>query len=62
MILSQAQIRSEVKKKTIKFDPPLQDSQWGEASIDLRLGRKFTKFRPHSGITFSMADGISALH
>lgn len=29
--------------------------------MDLRLGLKFTKFRPAPGVTFSMAQGISAV-
>src|ERR1700749_5102358 len=61
MVLSQPQIREEVEKGNIRFDPPLVEKQWGEASIDLRLGYKFTKFRPQKNVIFSMADGISAL-
>lgn len=61
MILSQQQIREEVEKEEIKFDPPLQEKQWGEASVDLRLGLKFTKFKGMDGVTFSMAQGIGAV-
>lgn len=61
MILSQPQIKAEVGKGAIKFDPPLEDRQWGEASVDLRLGVKFTKFRSANSVTFSMAEGIGAL-
>lgn len=61
MILSQPQIRECVEKGEIKFDPPLQDRQWGEASIDLRLGFKFTKFRPSDSAIFSMAKGLTAV-
>lgn len=61
MILAQPEIREEVGKGTIRFDPPIEDRQWGEASIDLRLGYKFTKFRQAKNVIFSMADGISAL-
>jgi len=61
MILSQAEIRKEVANGKIKFEPPVEDRQWGEASIDLRLGLKFTKFRPSPGVTFSMASGIGAI-
>ncbi|MGA7710454.1 MAG: dCTP deaminase, partial [Rhizomicrobium sp.] len=53
--------REEVDKGAVKFDPPLEDRQWGEASVDLRLGLKFTKFRAKKGVTFSMTEGISAL-
>jgi len=61
MILSQPQIREEVEKGAIRFDPPLEKRQWGEASIDLRLGLKFTKLRKADGITLSMAKGIGVI-
>jgi dCTP deaminase len=61
MVLSQLQIREEVEKGAIRFEPPLEAKQWGEASVDLRLGYKFTKFRPNKNVIFSMADGIGAL-
>jgi dCTP deaminase len=61
LILSQPQIRECVEKGDIRFEPPLQDRQWGEASIDLRLGFKFTKFRQSESAIFSMAKGISAV-
>jgi dCTP deaminase len=61
MVLSQPQIREEVERGGIRFDPPLVEKQWGEASVDLRLGYKFTKFRPQKNVIFSMADGIGAL-
>lgn len=61
MILSQPEIREAVDKGEIRFDPPLEESQWGEASIDLRLGHKFTKLQKADGVTFSMAKGIGAI-
>jgi dCTP deaminase len=61
MILSQPQIREAVDKGEIKFDPPLEERQWGEASVDLRLGRKFTKLMPAPGATFSMAKGLGVI-
>jgi len=61
MILSQPEIRAEVQKGNIRFDPPLEERQWGEASVDLRLGLKFTQLKPAKGVTFSMAQGIGAL-
>ena len=57
MILSQPEIRQAVENGKIIFDPPLEDRQWGEASIDLRLGFKFTKIQPAKGATFGLADG-----
>ncbi|MGH7049600.1 MAG: dCTP deaminase [Acetobacteraceae bacterium] len=61
MILSQTDLREAVKNGVIGFSPPLEDRQWGEASIDLRLGFQFTKLRKCEGIKFSIADGLSAI-
>ena len=38
MILSHHDLQKTVKEKRIAFDPPLEDEQFGEASVDLRLG------------------------
>ena len=57
MILSQPEIKSAVQNGEIVFDPPLEQRQWGEASIDLRLGFKFTKIQAAKGATFGLADG-----
>lgn len=61
MILSQPQIREAVDKGEIRFDPPLEKRQWGEASVDLRLGLKFTQLKAAKGMTLSMADGIGVI-
>lgn len=61
MILSQVDLRAAVESGAIGFSPPLEDKQWGEASIDLRLGFQFTKLRKCDGIKFSIADGLSAI-
>ncbi len=61
MILSPKHIREEIKKKNIRFDPPIEERQWGEASINLRLGFTFTHFLPAAGIIFRLSDGIGAL-
>lgn len=61
MILAQAEIRKELADGAIRFDPPLEERQWGEAGVNLRLGQKFTKFIPKKGVAFSMAEGIGAL-
>lgn len=45
MVLSQPDIRKALKDKKIVFDPPLEESQWGECSVDLRLGRSFTTLK-----------------
>jgi hypothetical protein len=55
MILSQAELRKAVDDGEIRFDPPLQTRQWGEASVDLRLGNKFTKLKPAVGVKLSLA-------
>ena len=61
MILSHAEIRKAVEDGKIQFDPPLEDRQWGEASVDLRLGYQFTRLKDASGITVSVAEGLGGL-
>ena len=45
----------------IAFSPQLEDQQWGEASVDLRLGFQFTKLREVHGITVSIAEGLKSI-
>jgi dCTP deaminase len=59
-ILTKDEILEELDKGTIRFDPPLQDRQWGDVCVNLRLGYKFTKLKGSSG-TISLADGISGV-
>jgi dCTP deaminase len=61
LILSQIDIRSAVSCGDIGFEPALEDNQWGEASIDLRLGFQFTKLKEAKGLTLSVADGLSTI-
>lgn len=61
MILSQPELRAAVERGDIRFDPPLEERQWGEASVDLRLGLNFTKLKRAEGLTVSMAKGISTI-
>ena len=61
MVLSQPDIRKAVKSRRIVFDPLLEESQWGEASVDLRLGRSFTTFKKIEGVKVSVAGGLDAL-
>ena len=63
MVLSQPDLRAAVERGDIVFDPPLEADQWGEASIDLRLGFRFTKFvrKGLDGVSFSIAKGLGAL-
>jgi deoxycytidine triphosphate deaminase len=61
MILSQVDLREAVATREIEFDPPLDDRQWGEASIDLRLGCTFTKIQKAEGLIVSVADGLGSI-
>jgi dCTP deaminase len=61
MILSQPGIRTAIEAGEIKFDQPLQDNQFGEASVDLCLGFSFTVLRDPGGMTFSVADGLQGV-
>jgi len=61
MILSQTDLRRAVEQGDIGFSPSLEDKQWGEASIDLRLGFQFTKIIECKGVKFSLADGLGTI-
>jgi len=61
MILSQPEIRAEVERGRIRFDPPLGEGQWHEASVDLRLGFTFTKLTAKRGLKISLAHGLPAI-
>jgi dCTP deaminase len=61
MILSKNDIRQAVERGEIGFTPGLEDTQWGEASVDLRLGFQFTKFKDAPGLTISVADGLKTI-
>lgn len=61
MVLAQPEIRAEVEKGRIAFDPPLEESQWSQASVDLRLGFSFTKLKRLPGIKLSAAQGFRHL-
>lgn len=62
MILSQHDIRKAVKEKRIVFAPQLEDKQFGEASVDLRLGFCFFNLREDlHGVKVSLADGIKTI-
>jgi deoxycytidine triphosphate deaminase len=61
MILSQPDIRKAVRDGRIGFDPPLEEDQWGEASVDLRLGQSFTKLKNIEGVKISVAGGLQSL-
>ncbi len=61
MILSQTELRAAVAAGEIRFDPPLEERRWGEASVDLRLGTQFTKLQAVSGLKISVAQGLRHL-
>jgi dCTP deaminase len=61
MVLSRLDIKKEMEKGAIEFSPDLEPQQWAAASINLRLGFKFTKLRAAPGITVSVAAGIGSV-
>jgi dCTP deaminase len=61
MILSQINLRAAVKAGDVEFTPALEERQWGEASVDLRLGFSFTRLEKAPGLIVSVADGLGAL-
>ncbi len=61
VVLAQPDIRRAVENREVVFDPPIEDRQWGEASVDLRLGRTFTKLTDAPGAVFSLAEGLSTI-
>lgn len=58
MVLSQAQILDNLKNGNLQFNPPIDDSQIGPTSIDLRLGYSFSKIQKIEGLTLSVLSGI----
>lgn len=62
MILSHNDIRKAVDERRIVFDPPLEDKQFGEASVDLRLGFSFTILQKDlHGVKVSVAHGLKLI-
>lgn len=62
MVLSQPDIQKAVEDGHISFSPALEDNQWGEASVDLRLGCSFTVLRNDlTGVKVSVANGLRTL-
>lgn len=61
MILSQVNLRKAVEAGEVAFSPVLEEKQWGEASVDLRLGFQFTKLEKAPGLIVSVADGLASL-
>jgi dCTP deaminase len=61
MVLSQVDIKKAIAKGEIGFTPELEAQQWAEASINLRLGFRFTQLRNVPNITVSVAAGIGSV-
>ena len=61
MVLSQPDLRKAVAEGRVRFDPPLEETQWGEASVDLRLGFRFTSLSKIPGMKISVAEGLDAV-
>ena len=61
MILSQPDLRKAVDTKQVIFDPSLDENQWGEASVNLRLGFGFTILEALPGFKVSIANGLGGL-
>ena len=61
MILAQPEIRAAVAAGEIRFDPSLEETQWGGAAIDLRLGTQFTKLQKIPGMKLSIHQGLGQI-
>lgn len=61
MVLSQPDLRKLVAEKKIVFVPELEEDQWGEASVDLRLDFGFTILEALPGIKISVAAGLGSV-
>jgi dCTP deaminase len=61
MILAQPEIRAAVAAGEIKFEPQLEETQWGGAAIDLRLGTQFTKLQKVPGMKLSVHAGLGQI-
>lgn len=60
MILSHRELRKIIDDEHVQFSPHLENDQIGEASIDLRLGFRFTRLKENAqSLTVSVADGLS---
>lgn len=60
MILSRPEIQEAIERGEIKFSPPLDERQLGDASVVLRLGFKFTKLKK-SDVKIPLAKGIKQI-
>lgn len=58
MILSYADLIKAWKTKKIKFEPDITEDQIGHSSVDVRVGRKYYKFKP-TAESFILKPGIN---
>lgn len=58
MILSYRDLVATWKRKQLRFDPDISESQIGLSSIDLRLGHVFARLKPSPGIVVQPARGF----
>lgn len=61
MIIVSREIRERIKNGEQIFSPALSADQWGEASVDLRIGFAFTKLEAQAGVRFSVSEGIASV-
>jgi dCTP deaminase len=62
MVLSKKEILAAVKNGELAFTPAIDEElQLGPTNVDLRLDSNFTIFKPASGITISLSEGLKAL-
>ena len=61
MVLSINELRKLVATNDIGISPALEENEWGEASINLRLSFEFTKLRPLPGVALRLASGLSTI-
>jgi dCTP deaminase len=59
LILSHNDLKRAWKKKQIRFNPDISESQIAESSIDLRLGYHFTRLKPQAKPVRPAAEGFN---
>ena len=57
MILTHHEIEDQIRQERVRFSPALETGQIGGASIDLRLGFRFTRIVRDDSLTVSVAKG-----
>lgn len=57
MILSDREIKIEIDDGNLFFDPAVDDTQIGDASVDVRLGRSLRVPEPDAGVIIRPGSG-----